>query len=176
MFKSLEAGYQSLPYKTRMYTKVVACTPLSRKKTWTLTLQEHKAKFARKGEVSSLCPMCRKETENTAHFILQCARLQEVRKPFMDKVLSYLETNENLTPYVTDLLEDQHMLQLLIDCTQFDFIPLKERSYLETLSRGLCYKLYQQRKVVAWGGGGCIGCTCTPLSRKKNLHLQCTCF
>jgi hypothetical protein len=54
--------------------------------TGTLTLQEHKAKFARKGEVSSLCPMCRKETENTAHFILQCASLQEVRKPFMDKV------------------------------------------------------------------------------------------
>ena len=54
----------------------------------------------------------------------------------MDKILSYLETNENLTPYVTDLLEDQNMLQLLIDCTKFDFIPLKERSYLETLSRG----------------------------------------
>ena len=59
----------------------------------------------------------------------------------MDTFLSYLETNENLTPYVTDLLEDQNMLQLLIDCTQFDFIPLEERSYLETLSRGLCYKL-----------------------------------
>jgi hypothetical protein len=113
--------------------------------TGTLTLQEHKAKFARKGEVSSLCPMCKQETENTAHFILQCASLQEVRKPFMDKILSYLETNENLTPYVTDLLEDQNMLQLLIDCTKFDFIPLKERSYLETLSRGLCYKLYLQR-------------------------------
>ena len=113
--------------------------------TGTLTLHEHKAKFARKGEVSSLCPMCKQETENTAHFILQCASLQEVRKPFMDKILSYLETNENLTPYVTDLLEDQNMLQLLIDCTKFDFIPLKERSYLETLSRGLCYKLYLQR-------------------------------
>jgi hypothetical protein len=37
--------------------------------------------------------MCEKESENTAHFILQCASLQEVRKPFMDKVLSYLETN-----------------------------------------------------------------------------------
>ena len=49
----------------------------------------------------------------------------------MDTILSYLETNENLTPYVTDLLEDQNMLQLLIDCTKFDFIPLKERSYLE---------------------------------------------
>jgi hypothetical protein len=36
--------------------------------TGTLTLQEHKAKFARKGEVSSLCPMCKQETENTAHF------------------------------------------------------------------------------------------------------------
>jgi hypothetical protein len=69
----------------------------------------------------------------------------EFRKPFMDKILSYLETNENLTPYVTDLLADQNMLQLLIDCTKFDFIPLKERSYLETLSRGLCYKLYLQR-------------------------------
>jgi hypothetical protein len=44
--------------------------------------------------------MCKQETENTAHFILQCASLQEVRKPFMDKILSYLETNENLTPYV----------------------------------------------------------------------------
>jgi hypothetical protein len=31
--------------------------------TGMLTLQEHKAKFARKGEVSSLCPMCKKETE-----------------------------------------------------------------------------------------------------------------
>ena len=89
--------------------------------------------------------MCKKETENTAHFILQCANLQEVIKPFMDKKNSYLEINENLTPYVTDLLEDQNMLQLLIDCTKFDFIPLKERSYLETISRGLCYKLYQQR-------------------------------
>jgi hypothetical protein len=48
--------------------------------TGTLTLQEHKAKFARKGEVSSLCPMCKQETENTAHFILQCASLQEVRR------------------------------------------------------------------------------------------------
>ena len=48
--------------------------------TGTLTLQEHKAKFARKGEVSSLCPMCKQETENTAHFILQCASLLEVRK------------------------------------------------------------------------------------------------
>ena len=85
------------------------------------------------------------QTENTALFILQCASLQEVSQPCMDIILSYLETNENLTPYVTDVLEDQHMLQLLIDCTQFDFIPLKERSYLETLSRGLCYKLYQQR-------------------------------
>jgi cation transporter-like permease len=35
--------------------------------TGTLTLQEHKAKFARKGEVSFLCPMCKQETENTAH-------------------------------------------------------------------------------------------------------------
>jgi hypothetical protein len=57
----------------------------------------------------------KKETENTAHFILQCASLEEVRTPLMDKVLSYLETYENLTPFVTDLLEDQHMLQLLID-------------------------------------------------------------
>ena len=113
--------------------------------TGTLTLQEHKAKFARKGEVSSLCPMCKKETENTPHFRLQCASLQEVRKPFLDKVLSYLETNENLTPYVTDLLEEQNMLQLLIDCIKFDFIPLNEMSYLETLSRGVCHKLYQQR-------------------------------
>jgi hypothetical protein len=48
--------------------------------------------------------MCKKETENTAHFILQCANLQEVIKPFMDKKISYLEINENLTPYVTDLL------------------------------------------------------------------------
>jgi hypothetical protein len=31
--------------------------------TGTLTLQEHKAKFARKGEVSPLCPMCKQETE-----------------------------------------------------------------------------------------------------------------
>jgi hypothetical protein len=54
----------------------------------------------------------RSNVENTAHFILQCASLQEVRKPFMDKILSYLETNENLTPYVTDLLEDQNMLLL----------------------------------------------------------------
>jgi hypothetical protein len=45
---------------------------------------------ARKGEVSSLCPMCKKETENTAHFILQCANLQEVIKPFMDKKISLL--------------------------------------------------------------------------------------
>ena len=109
--------------------------------TGTLTLQEHKAKFARKGEVSSLCPICKQETENTAHFILQCASLQEVRKPFMDKILSYLETNENLTPYVTDLLEDQNMLQLLIDCTKFNFVPLKERSYLETLSRQMRSRL-----------------------------------
>jgi hypothetical protein len=47
---------------------------------------------ARKGEVSSLCPMCKNETENTVHFILQCASLQEVRKSFMDTFLSYLET------------------------------------------------------------------------------------
>jgi hypothetical protein len=93
------------------------------------------------GEVSSLCPMCKKETENTAHFILQCASLQKVRTPFMDTILSYLETNENLTPYVTDLLEDQNMLQLLIDCTKFNFVPLKERSYLETLSRQMRSRL-----------------------------------
>jgi hypothetical protein len=35
---------------------------------------------------------------------LSAANLQEVTKPFMDKVFSYLETNENLIPYVTDLL------------------------------------------------------------------------
>ena len=66
-----------------------------------------------KNEANILCLLCSKDKENYEHFILDCERLEEVRKPILqeiEEILNDKETSWKCLPQDTKI-------QLLLDIT-----------------------------------------------------------
>ena len=113
--------------------------------TGTIILQEKKAKFS-KGTVSPLCPLCNTENEDIHHFILKCPQLEGTRNVFTTALSQYVSCRNLESALLNELINsDENFLQLIMDCTVFYCFDNEEKKRIETLSRGMCYRLYQER-------------------------------
>ncbi|XP_071170832.1 uncharacterized protein [Mytilus edulis] len=116
--------------------------------TGTIYLQYHRAKFSN-GHVSPICQLCAEEEEDILHFILKCSKLQYIRDDFLHMIGEVLTENLEDQDLIQELItNDEHLCQLVIDCSKFRFLNENAQNRIETLSRGLCHKLFQQRAIL----------------------------
>ncbi|KAK3090938.1 hypothetical protein FSP39_015891 [Pinctada imbricata] len=108
-------------------------------------LQENIFKQNKKIE-KARCKLCNQEDEDIYHFILGCAVLSEVRKNFMEKIYSLLESKGLKNFYK---INQRLMLQLILD-VKSPLTPLQlhnehDTHEIESISRGLIYALHSRR-------------------------------
>ncbi|VDI05594.1 Hypothetical predicted protein [Mytilus galloprovincialis] len=116
--------------------------------TGTIYLQYHRAKFSN-GHVSPICQLCAEEEEDILHFILKCSKLQYIRDDFLHMIGEVLTENLEDQDLIQELItNDEHLCQLVIDCSKFRFLNENAQNRIETLSRGLCHKLFQRRAIL----------------------------
>ncbi|CAC5381939.1 unnamed protein product [Mytilus coruscus] len=95
--------------------------------------------------ISANCPLCNIEPEDVTHFILKCEKLSSIRNRFIQELKSFLVDSNKRSLLIQELFDDEeNLLHLTIDCTTYHF-QFKEQVRIETLTRGLCYKLYHKR-------------------------------
>lgn len=116
--------------------------------TGTYTLQLHKAKFSRNCLVSSTCLLCGKEPEDIKHFLIRCSVLQQDRQYFFDILRDKLQSFTSLELCSAVFNSEDSLLQLIIDSSNFRFCENRHRLELESVTRGLCYRLHQRRSCV----------------------------
>ena len=108
--------------------------------TGTYTLQANRHKF-NQYEVNKTCELCKLETEDRQHFILNCTALEEPRQKHMAKLLE-------ISPSLRGRKEE--LLQYILDCTHKEleqYIPKTKDVYqkIEEISRSLLYDLHRCR-------------------------------
>ncbi|CAG2218264.1 unnamed protein product [Mytilus edulis] len=117
----------------------------------TIVLQSSKAKHS-KSEVSPICQLCHIETEDMIHFLIKCTVLKTTRSPFLQELKTFVKTclrGENDETLFHELFNNnEYLARLIIDCSFFHFLKNTEKTRIETISRGLCYKLYQKRATI----------------------------
>ncbi|VDI51416.1 Hypothetical predicted protein [Mytilus galloprovincialis] len=103
--------------------------------TGTIYLQYHRAKFSN-GHVSPICQLCAEEEEDILHFILKCSKLQYIRDDFLHMISEVLTENLEDQDLIQELItNDEHLCQLVIDCSKFRFLNENAQNRIETLSR-----------------------------------------
>ena len=95
---------------------------------------------------SDVCPLCAGSSETLSHFILQCTALDAVRKPYIEKICSTLDSLSYSLPEDT---EDQ--LQMILDASAFN-LPEDILYSLELMSQKMCFALHNERTIMM---GGC---------------------
>ena len=105
--------------------------------TGTYTLQANRHKFNHQ-DIDKTCELCRTDTENREHFILDCTALEERRQKH---VPSLLELAPELKGKRTELL------QCILDCSHQDLMETIQISkdqvqQIEHISRALLYDLH----------------------------------
>jgi hypothetical protein len=125
-------------YKAQVKAKVL---------TGTYRLQALRARF-NQHEVDPTCPLCGKEPEDRAHFLLRCPTLEAARTPHME---SFHEAMEEITGGAVNLASDHTvLLHALLDVTH-PKVPQAVREgkgaieRLERVSRNLIYILHRER-------------------------------
>lgn len=114
--------------------------------TGTYTLQSSQLTF---GKVTTdQCLMCQSAGEDTKHFLLECAYLNDSRRPYLIQI-------DTLIPHVymhryTVFNNNCLLVQLLLDpghpsIIQYIDLPKQYRIELETISRNMCFKLHTVR-------------------------------
>ena len=108
--------------------------------TGTYTLQANRYKF-NQNEIDKTCELCKLETEDREHFILNCTALEKTRQKDLQKLLE-------ITPELKGA--NQQLLQCILDSSHKDLDIQKHLSKLqlqtmEKISRGLLYELHTQR-------------------------------
>ncbi|CAG2198329.1 unnamed protein product [Mytilus edulis] len=113
--------------------------------TGIMILQYQRSRFS-KNCISAICPLCNIEPEDTTHFILKCEKLSSIRNRFIQELKSFLVDCNKHSLLIQELFDNgENLLHLIIDCTSYHFLTYKEQVRIETLTRGLCYKLYHKR-------------------------------
>ncbi|CAG2212777.1 unnamed protein product [Mytilus edulis] len=113
--------------------------------TGIMILQYQRSRFS-KNCISANCPLCNIEPEDTTHFILKCEKLSSIRNRFIQELKSFLVDCNKPSLLIQELFDDEeNLLHLIIDCISYHFLTYKEQVRIETLTRGLCYKLYHKR-------------------------------
>ena len=105
--------------------------------TGTYTLQANRHKFNQQ-DIDKTCELCRTDTENREHFILDCTALEERRQKHIP---SLLELAPELKGKRTELL------QCILDCSHQDLtetiqISKDQVQQIEHISRALLYDLH----------------------------------
>ncbi|CAC5404035.1 unnamed protein product [Mytilus coruscus] len=131
-------------------TNPYAITSASKAKlaTGTIYLQYHRAKFSN-GHVSPICQLCAEGNEDILYFIVKWSTLQHIRSNFLHLLREVLIENLGDQDITYELMtSDEHLCQLVIDCTKYRFLNENAQERIETLSRGLCHRLFQQRAIL----------------------------
>jgi hypothetical protein len=81
--------------------------------TGTYNLQCNRATF-NQHEVNPTCLLCNSADETPAHFVLQCPKLEETRKPVLSELYQCVDTL--CGPGFADKLDSATLLQLILDC------------------------------------------------------------
>ena len=108
--------------------------------TGTYTLQANRHKFNQQ-EIDKTCELCRKDTEDREHFILDCTALEEMRQKHIPSLLE-------IAPELND--KRTELLQCILDCSHQDLTETIQLSkdqvqQIEQISRGLLYDLHIRR-------------------------------
>ena len=85
------------------------------------------------------CPLCGSEPETTAHFLLRCSKLSNIRQQYLPKVMSCYEQPS------PDLL-----VRVILDSS---YISENQITH-ETLCRNYTYKLHRKRSILLGGRSG----------------------
>ena len=85
------------------------------------------------------CPLCGSEPETTAHFLLRCSKLSNIRQQYLPKVMSCYEQPS------PDLL-----VRVILDSSYIS----ENRITHETLCRNYTYKLHHKRSILLGGRSG----------------------
>ena len=88
---------------------------------------------------SDTCPLCGSEPETTAHFLLRCSKLSNIRQQYLPKVISCYEQPS------PDLL-----VRVILDSS---YISENQITH-ETLCRNYTYKLHHNRSILLGGRSG----------------------
>ena len=111
----------------------------------TYILQKNKARFNQYA-VSSLCPLCGKDSEDLVHFMLNCEKLEAVRRPFITKLQTLLASHHGNHWWTQ--LSDRNRVQLILDNSKLTDINELTRTLIWDISRGLCYVLHSTRSAI----------------------------
>lgn len=111
-----------------------------------LILQNSKSKFST-SPVSPICQICHTEPEDVIHFLTKCRELHQIRAYYLCEMNSYLrERHASKLELINEIFsENYNIAKLIIDCTSYHFLKKEECHRIETIARGLCYKLTQFR-------------------------------
>jgi hypothetical protein len=112
--------------------------------TGSYILQSNRIKMS-KNEANILCLLCSKDKENIEHFILDCERLEEVRKPILQEIGEILNDKETSWK----CLPQDTKIQLLLDITSvISKLNLDPASIanIEYCSRRLMFQLHMLRQ------------------------------
>jgi len=117
--------------------------------TDTYVLQSNRAKF-NQFDIDDTCPLCAKEAETRAHFLLRCSELEKPRKYFAEKLEHLMYTNLNYDTARTILTSSSMTLQVILDSshpsiTELELLPEDTIKEVEMISRGWCFTLHQHR-------------------------------
>ena len=117
--------------------------------TGTYTLQTHLFKF--KKSSTDLCPLCKKEPEDTAHFLITCPTLEPNRTIYHNAIQATIPSVYLHRPL---LFNNRHLYtQLLLDPSHASLTSLIDlehhtRSTIEEISRKMIYNLHIKRSTL----------------------------
>ena len=115
----------------------------------TYILQATRDKF-HQHEVDPSCLLCRKEPENTEHFLMRCEALSGIRQPFLGKIIQTLQDYMDVGQLNRSKADDREFATLILDCTglinEFKEPVLGTFLHeLESTFRGFCFALHLKR-------------------------------
>ncbi|XP_062585188.1 uncharacterized protein LOC134246859 [Saccostrea cucullata] len=138
--------WQSSTFSPKASNKAIVKAQLA---TNTYRLQDNINKF-NQHKVKNDCLLCREITEDRLHFLLKCPTLDSIRKPYLTKIVHYLQEKIGTHESNSYLLEDTRLLQIIIDPSYFTFSDIPSRNnkiqiFLENLSRNMVFALHCHR-------------------------------
>ncbi|CAC5358342.1 unnamed protein product [Mytilus coruscus] len=116
--------------------------------TGTVYLLYYRSKFSN-GHASPICIICKEEVEDIKHFTVRCSSLERIRSNYLiliQEVLTERLMDKDVT--IELITNDDNVCQLIVDCSKFRFLDEIAKQKIETISRGLCHKLFQERTIL----------------------------
>jgi hypothetical protein len=92
-----------------------------------------------------LCILCHQDEETTLHFILHCPTLQQARHQYLPLIM-------DITRKYRINIDPTNIVPIILDVNHLPSeVSTSDRSYLETTSRDLLFKLHDRRSILLGG-------------------------